>query len=75
MTMSAASPEHGERELMALRFESELPNAEQYWGLFQTTGWNAGTTPRPKNSSKRLPTVGIASPPTMTNVWLALDAS
>jgi hypothetical protein len=26
---------------MALRFEPELPTAEQYWDLFQTTGWNA----------------------------------
>ena len=25
---------------MALRYESELPTAEQYWGLFQTAGWN-----------------------------------
>jgi ribosomal protein S18 acetylase RimI-like enzyme len=26
---------------MALRFEPESPTAERYWGLFQTTGWNA----------------------------------
>jgi GNAT superfamily N-acetyltransferase len=25
---------------MGLRFENEIPSAEQYWGLFQTTGWN-----------------------------------
>ena len=25
---------------MALRFETEIPSAKDYWELFQTTGWN-----------------------------------
>ena len=25
---------------MALQFQTEIPPIEQFWGLFQTTGWN-----------------------------------
>jgi ribosomal protein S18 acetylase RimI-like enzyme len=39
---------------MALRYESELPTAEQYWGLFQTTGWNAEYHATPQELLKAL---------------------
>ena len=39
---------------MALRYESELPTAEQYWALFQTTGWNADDHVTPQELVKAL---------------------
>jgi hypothetical protein len=59
---------------MALRYESELPTAEQYWGLFQTTGWNAEYHATPQELVTALPTAGIALPSTTTSIWLAWGA-
>ena len=39
---------------MALRYESELPTVERYWGLFQTTGWNQQYHATPQELLKAL---------------------